>query len=512
MELLNNISKYALCFQDRVAVKNSQGEELTYKELEEFSNNLACYIKNNLDANKSPIIVYGHKNPYMLVAFLACVKAGHPYCPIDISNPEERTEAVIEIVHPEFIIATEPLNSYHPKVISLIELKKICKDTSEKNKIDTKISDEDIFYILFTSGSTGDPKGVQVTAKCLDVFLQWSSALVRRYKTGMPLIFLNQAPFSFDLSVMDVYTSLFMGGTLFLLDKVVQLDFKQLIPALKGSHISVWVSTPSFAKLCLSDRQICEELLPELGLFLFCGEVLTNKTALQLMERFPKAKILNTYGPTEATVAVTEQEITFQIAQKAEALPIGKPNPKIKIEIEKEDGTMASPGEAGEIIIIGDTVAKGYFKKPELTKRRFFQQKNNDGESSRAYRTGDTGFIDEDGCLHYLGRIDNQVKLNGYRIELGDVENNLLKLDSVQGAVVLPKWKEGQVKSLVAFISTGKNMDPPSDQRAFSKKMKMQLKQMLPEYMIPKQILWIESLPMNSNGKVDRKKMGELIE
>lgn len=511
MNLLNNIKQYSLRFPKSMAArKPTGGGTLTYKELESCSNSLACYLKNNLPNDKSPIIVYGHKDPYMLVLFLACVKASHPYCPIDTSIPMERTVSIIEAVQPQIILTTESLDIEHPKILSLEEIKSICASTERDTQIDITIKDEDVFYILFTSGSTGTPKGVQITAKCLDDFLSWLASMVKAHNINGPLVFLNQAAFSFDLSVMDLYTSLFLGGTSYLLDKETQLDFKKLIPALKGSGVSVWVSTPSFANLCLADRNICGDLLPNLKLLLFCGEVLTNKTALQLMERFPEAKIINTYGPTEATVAVTGQEITREIAQRVEPLPIGRPNPKIQIEIRKENGQPADIGETGEIVIIGDTVAKGYLGQPELTER-FFSERQNGGQFTRAYKTGDAGFIDEEENLHYAGRLDNQIKLNGYRIELGDIESNLINLEDILEAAVLPKWQGGKIKNLVAFVTADLDAQESFDERAFSRNVKKQLKVKLPEYMVPKKIIRLDSLPMNSNGKVDRKKLGELI-
>ena len=179
------------------------------------------------------------------------------------------------------------------------------------------------FYIIFTSGSTGDPKGVIITAGNLGAFVTWMLAEHAFVPAGE--VFLNQAPFSFDLSVMDLYLSLATGGTLHSITREEIADFRRLFRSLTESGLTTWVSTPSFAQLCLAERTFAAERLPGLRRFLFCGETLFPETAARLCERFPEAEVWNTYGPTEATVATTSIRITPEIAARGGALPIGFP-------------------------------------------------------------------------------------------------------------------------------------------------------------------------------------------
>lgn len=514
MELLEQLEKNAELHPDRIAVMNYSQEEdnLTYMQLKLYSDALAKHInrvekrKGGTERIKSPVVVYGHKNPYMIVTFLACVKAGYPYCPVDISNPYERVIDIINEVNPSFVFALEELPFENANIVALNEIKRICNSKALEECNLKNVLNEDVFYILFTSGSTGKPKGVEITYDCLNHFLYWSSEIVNRFKID-DLVFINQAPFSFDLSVMDLYTNLYMGGTLYMIDKEVQMSFPHLLPALSQSNASVWVSTPSFADLCLSDKKFSQELLPQLKVFLFCGEVLRNATALKLIERFPEAQIINTFGPTETTVAVTEQVITKELAQQKQALPIGKAKPGTEIEIWDENFHRLRNNNVGEIVIIGNTVAKGYFNNPIETEKVFIKAIKN-GKEYKAYRTGDKGYIDNNGVLHYSGRIDKQIKLNGYRIEIGDIEKNLLKLEAISNAVVLPKFKDDKVKSLTAFVTLHAAKD---QEREDIKIIKRQLKELIPEYMIPKKIKILRIMPMNNNGKVDRKKLEGLL-
>lgn len=480
-------------------------ETLTYKELIQFADRLAFYLQDTLGPNKTPLIVYGHKSVYMTACFLACVKSGRAYCPVDIGTPSERIEDILRETNTPLVLALEPLELSCENILSREQIMQI--GINGTNVIDKKhyVKKEDIFYIIFTSGSTGRPKGVQITEDNLYHFVKWATTLGNIDYTEKQFIFMNQALFSFDLSVMDLYMSLYLGGTLLCLDKTVQADYKSLMDRLGQSETNIWVSTPSFADMCLSGDIFTETLLPDLQLFLFCGETLSNHTADQLNKRFPKAKVINTYGPTESTVAVTEIEITDAISKEHQPLPVGRPKPGTYLQIINSNGKLAEDGEKGEIVIVGDSVSIGYFKRSELNAKAFSEQ-TIDGQLLRAYRTGDEGYI-KDGLLFYCGRIDLQIKLHGYRIEIEDIENNLLKLECIKNVGVIPVKKDNTIESLAAFV-VSEGIEHNLKGMGIVKKAAAKV---LPTYMIPKRFIFIDSMPMTNNGKKDRKKLLQIL-
>lgn len=508
MTILERIKLNSTKHPERVVMRAQYdfGEmTMTWGELDAFSDKLAYYLTKELKTYK-PIIVYGHKHPMMLVCFLACVKSGRAYCPIDVNVPLSRTEAIIQEVEPEIILTTEPLEIDNDRIKGLQDINEIISTVDGRVDSSNYVAAEDVFYIIFTSGSTGTPKGVQITRECLDNFIKWALCLGSGTAKEEAYTFMNQAPFSFDLSVMDLYLCLYTGGTLFALGKTVQTDMKLLYKALSGSGINKWVSTPSFADVCLSDPIFSEELLPGLTDFLFCGEILTNKTVSRLKKRFPAANVVNTYGPTESTCAITEVNVTDEINEKYSPLPVGRPKDGTWLRIVDKSGNDVPDGEKGEIIIIGDSVSVGYWNNKEKNKSSFGRTTIN-GLEYRFYRTGDEGYI-IDGMLHYCGRIDNQVKLHGYRIELEDIESNLLKIYGIIQAVVLPKYRDSKVSSLVAGVVLS---EKPEDEKTAVESIKNKLKMTLPEYMIPKKIKFLSDIPRTNNGKIDRKAVGGVL-
>lgn len=318
MNVLSRIKEFSQ--SDQPAMTNGL-ETITYKELWSQSEMLAGYIKETLGDDKRPIVVYGHKSPKMLVAFLGCVKSGRAYVPVDISVPRNRVETIIDAVEPLVILHTESFIDYkNYPTINVCNLSDCIKSPQTVTEADY-VKEEDIYYIIFTSGSTGKPKGVQITYGALNHFTEWALTLGDCEKKGMH--YLNQAPFSFDLSVMDLYMSLSTGSCLVSLEKTVQSDYRKLFEHLESGDINIWVSTPSFADMCMADPKFCQDLMPNMKLFLFCGETLTNKSAENLATRFPRAQVINTYGPTESTVAVTSAEITDSVNKMGFPLCLG---------------------------------------------------------------------------------------------------------------------------------------------------------------------------------------------
>lgn len=517
MEYLLRAMRNAARFPERLAVRTSEGETETYGAYWRASEALARALAQSGYEAAKPVMVYGHKSPRMIECFHACLKSGHPYVPIDCySVPPERVASIAQQIGAPLILAVEPLPSLpdsalHARVVDRAAIEDIVaaapalQESLDRVDRSAWVDGEDLAYILFTSGSTGTPKGVCVTAACIDNFCQWALTLGDAPREGA--VFLNQAPFSFDLSVYEQSMCFWAGGTLFSLTKSCQDSYRQQMEALSASGITIWVSTPSFADVCLADPDFSATMLPQLRLFLFCGETLTNATVRRLAERFPQAQVVNSYGPTESTVAVTACVVTDEMAAAKAPLPVGVPRTGTHIRIQAEDGSEMPAGEHGEIVIEGTTVARGYFGRPDLTDRAFGQAML-DGIPVRTYRTGDEGWLDETGMLHYRGRLDLQVKLNGFRIELGDIEEHLRHLPNIESACVVPSEKDGQIKYLVAHVVWSGDRTESDFRQGLG--IKEQLKAGLPHYMIPRKVVFHDALPMTSNGKCDRKALARL--
>jgi len=483
MHLLERIDAWARRQPELLAFRSTAGG-LTYADLAEGSTRIGGFIRSELGDSGSPVVVLGHKQPEMLMGFLGSVKAGHPYVPLDSSLPGQRIEQVIATSGARMVLTPERIRG-------------ALRDGLVPLRAQPMVDIDDPYYIMFTSGSTGEPKGVTITLRNLTSFLDWMEC-EQQFKTGAE-VFLNQAPFSFDLSVMDTYLSLTSGGTLVSLTAREIESPRLLFDALRSSDVTIWVSTPSFARLCVAERSFNARMLPRLHTFLFCGETLPHGLAAELLDRFPDADVWNTYGPTEATVATTSVRIDRELLTRYAVLPVGVPKPGGRIVLTNSEAEV----DRGEIVIAGPNVSPGYFNRPDLTNLRFF-----DLEGARAYRTGDLGHF-QDGLLFFDGRIDDQIKLNGYRIELGDVESNLRGLAGVREAAVLPLKSDERVDALAAFVLVDREASETDFQ--VSLRIRRALAERLPAYMLPRLVQPIDAWPLTPNGKLDRQALASRL-
>jgi D-alanine--poly(phosphoribitol) ligase subunit 1 len=503
MKVLEKIKEYAK--QQRIAA-TCDGEDLTYEQLDKYSDGFATYIIENYKEEKSPIIIYGNKDNLILTLMMGALKSGRAYIPLDVTFPVERVNQIIEEVKADIIInfTEEELNHdgiYKEKEIT----NKINKYIGHAVSCDKWVKEEENAYILFTSGSTGKPKGVQITSNNIDSFTNWFEKYMKLDEIAD--VVMNQVSYSFDVSVMPIYLGLIHGKTLFSLSKNTLEDFKSLFKALNTSNIKTWISTPALAEMCIKDSTFNKELMPKLETLFFAGEVLSKKLINDLMNRFPGVRIINGYGPTEGTVLLTAIDVTRKMLEDNREIPIGYPMEDAIIKIIDEKGNELNDGEKGEIVAIGNSISKGYFNNEEMTNKVFFTEKLY-GKVMRGYRTGDVGYYDN-GIIYYCGRKDFQIKLNGFRIELEDIENNLRRVDNINNCVVLPVYKDDKISHLASFVTLNKDNGLSSLKNSII--IKNELKKYIPSYMIPRNIKVIKEFPINVNGKIDRKKLMEEV-
>lgn len=470
----------------------------TYQDLERQSAAIAYQINQQENLiRQAPILVYGGMEFGMLTSFIGAVKAGHPYIPVDNQTPIERLQQIINVAKPALIIAVTPFPTditANCPIYTSDALQRFTMNMYQPLPLETAVTGAEIVYIIFTSGTTGAPKGVQISETNLISFTQWMQT-----DFGLPQQqrFIAQAPYSFDLSVMHLYPALLSGGQLMPLTKAETTNFKLLFDTLPTLELAVWVSTPSFMDICLMDGQFQQEQYPHLTHFFFCGEELTVKTARKLHERFPAARIFNTYGPTEATVAVTQVEVTAAVLNEADRLPIGYAKEDTPMVVVDENLNEVAEGEVGELLIGGPAVSRGYLNDSAKTAEAFVNY-----QGQHTYRTGDLGKC-HNGLFYYQGRRDFQLKYKGYRIELEDIDHNIEQLALVEHASVVAKLTGTKVQSLVAYVVVKEH--PYEKMTQLTQQLKQELGLLVNDYMVPTRWIYVDELPLSLNGKIDRK-------
>ncbi len=495
MNIFHEILSEATKYPERIAIIEHE-KEYTYRQLLDAASQVAKKISGR-PISQRPIIVFGRNGFLSLAALLGVSLTGRAYIPVDSHTPFERTQLIMKAANPSLVIYTVGLEENFSQLFTpSISFKEYRETTDfDFSQIDSSqvVTEDDINYIIYTSGTTGLPKGVAVTHNNLLSFTEWMNKDFSIIENNH---FLSQALYSFDLSIFSLYPSLTTGGTLISLSQEETTNFKKLFERLNTSTINTWVSTPSFIEICLLDPSFVEKNHKELQQFIFCGEELPHKTAAKLIDKFPHAKVWNTYGPTEATGAITSVQINKTILKNYKRLPIGTVKPGVEIQIIDD-----------EIIIIGDSVAQGYFENPEKTEEVFFEL-----DGKKAYHTGDSGYFDENYVLNYNGRIDFQVKFNGYRIELQDIEAHLYEISEIEKAIVVPQENAAhKVTGLIAVIHSSLKFANKTEERAFNKKIKAQLSNTIMDYMMPTKFIYLEDFPLTANGKIDRKALTKQV-
>lgn len=501
--IIKSIDQIAAAHSDKVAY-DEMGKKNTYGDLLAYSNSFAAWLDHeHLIPDGSPILFYGDHQFEMIAGFIGGLKAGHAYIPVVTGSAIPRMQSIINTAHPRLIVAADdfPIEKmdYDGAIITRQELDDIFARQTPY-QVTHEVKGDQSFYILFTSGTTGSPKGVPISHDNICSFANWMRGDDFKIPEGQ--VYLGQTPFSFDVSHMYWLSSVLSGGEIKAIPVKVVQNFGQLFQALPKLKVNVFVGTPSFGEMLMLSPAFNAKQMPDLKYFLFCGEELTVNTCKRLFAAFPDAHIFNTYGPTEAAVAVTSCEITPEMLKNNKRLPIGYDKPGVTTSIWDGTKQLTEPGERGEIIIAGDSVApRGYLNNPEKTAKNFFKL-----GGQHAYRTGDEGFISRDGMRHIIGRMDFQIKLHGFRVELDEVRTSLELSQYIKQAVAVPKYDANHRAShLIAYVIA--NPNDFKSEKELTQAIRQSLKGKIMNYMMPTQFKYVDSFPKSANGKIAVKQM-----
>ncbi|MBG1271671.1 non-ribosomal peptide synthetase [Nostoc sp. WHI] len=485
-------------------------EKLSYKELNRHSNQLAHYLKKIGIKTESLVGVCVERSSFaqrleektlpeasleMIIAILGIFKAGGAYLPLDPSLPQERLsfmleDAKISVLLTHFSLAPLFKGGWGDllSVVCIDEDWATITQYSQENPTN-RVTSDNLAYVIYTSGSTGKPKGVLLQHRGLS---NLAKAQIEVFNLQPNNRILQFASLSFDASIFEIVMALQTGATLYLANKESLLPGQPLLQLLRENAITHVTLPPAVLAV------LPIESLPALQTIICAGESCTD----DIVKRWwnSQRRFFNAYGPTEATVWSTIAEIK----SLSEKPPIGRSIANTQIYILDKYLQPLPIGVAGELYIGGEGLARGYLNRPELTTEKFIPNPFNDKNGARLYKTGDLAQYRSDGNIEFLGRIDNQVKIRGFRIELSEIETVLNQHQSVQKAIVIAKENVSGDKHLLAYIVP--NVETPN----FASLMRKFLKEKLPEYMMPKAFVVLDSLPLTASGKVDRLALTEL--
>lgn len=483
----------ALQHPQKIALKFHE-QTYTFKQLYETSNQLAKLLISNGITTGDVIGLAVDRSPEMLLALLAILKSGAAYVPLDPEYPKDRIEFMLEDSSAKILLTSKKYHNHFSSAAREMLVEDIFTQSNQYSASEPEISfsSNELAYILYTSGSTGKPKGVQIRHYNLVNFL-----LSMQKEPGMTADdkLLAVTTISFDIAGLELYLPLICGAQLVLSNSSTSKDGRMLLDLVKDEKITFMQATPYTWRMMLEAGW--ESPLP---LKILCGgEALPKDLVNKLVNR--SNALWNMYGPTETTVWST-----VKLIENDENITIGKPVANTQVYILNENLKSLTDGSVGEIFIGGDGVAQGYLNRPELTAERFIDDPFSGIPGGKIYRTGDLGRIKENGDIQCLGRIDHQVKVRGYRIELEEIEHALIKQENIKEAVVIAREDTPGDPRLVGYVVL-KQQDEAADVPALGGQWQDALLSVLPEYMVPDDFVLMTAIPITPNGKTDRKSL-----
>ncbi|RDY87136.1 non-ribosomal peptide synthetase [Bacillus velezensis] len=469
------------------------GGMLTYAELDQYTDRLAVRLRQKGIRKESMVGVLAERSPEMVVSVLAVLKAGGAYVPLDPDYPEDRLRYMLDDCGACLLLAQPGLSvsGFSGETLE-VSLSALTGET-ETGAVSEEADADSLAYIIYTSGSTGTPKGVAVEHRQAAAFL---SGMQGQFPLTEEDIIVLKSSFSFDASIWQLFWWTMSGASVYLLPAGWEKDPVRMIEAFSSEKVTTAHFIPAMVNSFLDALETePEETRTRLGRTLtrvFAGgEALSPLTAARFADLLPETVLIHGYGPTEATVDAAFYVCDRKRDSGRTRLPIGKPVPGARLYVLDSGGTIQPAGVAGELYIAGTGVARGYLNRPELTEERFLNDPFYPGE--RMYQTGDIARWTEDGLVEWLGRSDGQVKVRGYRIEPGEIEAAIRRIDGIREAAVTARTEHGET-ALYAYIE-GRESD---DVRA-------ELATRLPAYMMPAQFIKMSEWPVTPSGKLDRR-------
>ena len=469
-------------------ILEKDGEFLSYKELHKKVNSLAAYLKNQGIGRQDRVCLITSHSFETIIGILAILKVGATYIPIDENYPIQRVKAIVDDSRAKMVITNLEHIVMSKLGVQVLNISNAMYLNETVEFMENEAIPEDIAYIIYTSGSTGKPKGVMISHRALVNYIWWAK---KQYVTSENDAFALYSSLSFDLTVTSIFTPL-ISATKMVIYSSNEKEYV-LYRIMRENKVTIVKLTPSHLAL-LADYDYSNS---KVKVFIVGGEELKVSLAKKIQENFGKElRIYNEYGPTETTVGCMIYRYDIE-KDTGYAVPIGVPADNVKLYILDEDKNLAYYDCIGELYIGGDGVAAGYVNLEELTRERFI---NNPFVTNQVmYKTGDLCRYRMDGIIEYIGRKDKQVKINGFRIELQEIEKSILQISGIKDALVKVNRMDNNVNCLCAYLVLSEQIKEDE--------IKKDLRKVLPEYMIPTQYVYMEKFPITSNGKVDSEKL-----
>jgi amino acid adenylation domain-containing protein len=507
-------------------------ERLTYGQLEEESNRLARLLKAVGCRKGDRVGFLMPKSPAAIISLLGILKADCIYVPLDPASPAERLARIVASCEPRCLLAagavTKPIeelmamrpspgaagtvrpligwmgrSTVAPEGFS-IEFTRSDAAAWSAEPLDYQNTSEDTAHILFTSGSTGVPKGVMIKHSNVIHYIEWA---IRYFGTSQQDRISGHPPLHFDLSTFDLFGTFAAGAQLHLVSAELNLLPNKLAEFMRSSELTQWFSVPSLLNYMAKLDVVKPHDFPALQRLLWCGEVFPTPGLRYWMQRLPHVSFTNLYGPTEATIASSYYTVPECPPDDSSQIPIGRACAGEKLLVLDDHLQPVATGEIGNLYIGGVGLSPGYWRDPDKTSASFVQNPRGSDANDRLYRTGDLARLDGDGLVYFAGRADTQIKSRGYRIELGEIETALNALGLLQDCAVVAIDAGGFEGATIccAYVPLADiPITPMALRRAVSKK--------LPAYMLPARWMRLRHMPLNVNGKYDRRKIGEMLQ